>query len=263
LRASATQEDLKTVKSRWSLSLGRILGFPVDVHISLIAMLALLLAFGGRGFGIAGLILAGLTFASVLLHELGHSVIARRRGVPILGISLYPFGGVAKMAGMPRGPRDEIAIAIAGPIVSIALAVGFYGLAQLGDPATGTAAALGYLSRINAMLGVFNLLPALPMDGGRVFRAWLALRRPFLDATLKATRLSRALAWGMIVLAMFTNLWLAFIGTFVLLAASREERLARSGAARYGMSVDPAQGPIVQEDPWGNVTVTMPPRPRG
>ncbi len=218
----------------WSIPLGRVLGFPVDVHVSLLILLGLMLALGGDGFGLAGLILAALTFASVLLHELGHSVVARGLGVPILGISLFPFGGMAKMAGMPRGPRDEIAIAIAGPIVSLVLAAGFYVTAGLFPVGGGAAAALGYLARINGMLGLFNLLPALPMDGGRVFRAWLALKRPFLQATLTATRLSRFIAWGMIVTALFTNIWLALIGTFVLFAASREEWMARSGQANYG-----------------------------
>lgn len=221
-------------RKSWSIPLGRVLGFPIDVHVSLLIMLGLMLALGGEGFGFAGLILATFTFASVLLHELGHSVVARGLGVPILGISLFPFGGVAKMAGMPRGPRDEMAIAIAGPVVSLLLAATFYVGAGLFPANAGIAAALGYLAHINGMLGLFNLLPALPMDGGRVFRAWLALRRPFLQATLTATRLSRFLAWGMIGLSFFTNLWLAMIGAFVLFAASREEWLARSGHANYG-----------------------------
>lgn len=217
----------------WSIPLGRVLGFPIDVHLSLLLLLGLMLAFGGEGFGLAGLILAALTFASVLLHELGHSVVARGLGVPILGISLFPFGGMAKMAGMPRGPRDEMAIAIAGPVVSLLLAAGFAVGAAILPASAGAAAALGYLAHINVMLGAFNLLPALPMDGGRVYRAWLALRMPFLPATLKAIRLSRWIAWSMMALALFTNLWLALIATFVLFAANREEWLARSGYGHY------------------------------
>ena len=247
-------------RSRWSIPLGRVLGFPVDVHASLLIFLAALLLFGGDGFGLAGLLLSGLVFASVLVHELGHSVVARSLGVPILGISLFPFGGVAKMAGMPRGPRDEIAIALAGPVVSLSLAGTFLVLAGLLPGGFSTLA--GWLARINGMLGLFNLLPALPMDGGRVLRAWLARRQGFVPATLRAVKVSRVLAWGLVGGGLLAgHFWLGLIGFFVLLAAGREETRARAGVGHYGprqVRQDGGGGTYtVTRDPLGRVVVTI------
>jgi Zn-dependent protease len=250
-----------TTRRSWSLSLGRVLGFPVDVHFTLLLFLGGLLLFGGESFGLGGLILALLLFASVLMHELGHSVVARWLGVPILGISLYPFGGMAKMAGMPRGPRGEIAIAIAGPLVSLALAGIFALLSGLFPGAVG--GVLGFLARINGMLGLFNLLPALPMDGGRVLRAWLAIRRGFVPATIQAVRVSKILAWGMIGLSVFASVWLALIGLFVLTVAAREEQMARAGLGHYGGSEsDPATAfrrHRVTRDPFERVVINVDP----
>jgi len=249
-----------TARSRWSLSLGKVFGFPVDVHVSLVVLLGGLLLFGGEGFGLAGLLLAIAAFASVLLHEVGHAVVARALGVPILGISLFPFGGVAKMAGMPRGPRDEIAIAIAGPLVSLSLAGGLLILSGLAPGGLGVL--LGYLARINGMLGLFNLLPALPMDGGRVLRAWLAQRRGFVPATLTAVRVSRAVAWGMMGVGLVSaSIWLGLIGLFVLMAAGREEAMARSGLGHYRAPQMRPDGSsyTVSRDPLGNVIVSIEP----
>lgn len=254
---------MKQKPRSWSLPLGRVLGFPIDAHFSLVVFLGLLLFLGGDSFGLAGLLLASLTLASVVAHELGHSVVARRLGVPILGISLYPFGGMAKMAGMPRGPRDELWIAVAGPAVSLALA-GAFGLAS--QLAVGTLQPVfGFLMRINAMLGLFNLIPALPMDGGRVYRAWSATRHGFLGGTLRATRLSRVLAWGMILLGVFSSPWLVVIGGFVLFVGRREELMARMGVGYRGPDIVwtasglPSQGYRIERDLDGKVLLTVEP----
>ena len=251
------------MRSRWSLSLGRVFGFPVDVHLSLLLLLGGLLVFGGDGFGLAGLLLAVAAFSSVLVHEIGHALVARALGVPILGISLFPFGGIAKMPGPPRGPRDELAIAIAGPIVSLTLAGGLFLLSGLVPGTVG--ALLFHLARINGMLGVFNLLPALPMDGGRVLRAWLARRGGFLPATLRAVRVSRIVAWGMVGVGLVSaNLWLGVIGLFVLMAAGREEAMVRAGLGHYRApraesTAYPAGSYTVSRDPLGNVIVSIEP----
>lgn len=166
--------------------LGKILGFPVEIRFS---FLLLLLFVYLQGNGLFGLLLLGVVFGSVLLHELGHAVIARRRGFPIVAIELHFFGGAARMGRPPSAPRDEIAIAAAGPLVSFALAgLGLGGYAIFSSPA------LAYFGYINLILGAFNLLPALPMDGGRILRAALATRKGRLVATEIAVKVAKVCA---------------------------------------------------------------------
>ena len=133
--------------------------------------------------------ISSLLFASILAHELGHSVVARARGVPIAGIDLHLFGGVAKMAAPPRSPSDEIAIALAGPAVSLLI-----GGAAIALNAALPQSLLVWLGGANLMLGLFNLLPALPLDGGRVLRAMLAKRRGLFGGTRVAVTVSRVIA---------------------------------------------------------------------
>ena len=215
---------------RTSLSLGRILGFPVDVHFTLLILLAVVLLFGG---GVAGVALVALTFASVLAHELGHSVVARRLRVPIAGITLYPFGGVARMSAMPRGPTDEILIAAAGPAVSLALAGGF----ALPWLVTGLPL-FGELATVNAILGLFNLLPALPMDGGRIFRAALEGRMGHLGATRLAATVARWLAAAMGVVGLFTSPMLVLVALVVWFMAGAERRMAEADAVAGALDPD-------------------------
>ena len=141
-----------------------------------------------------------MTAASVLVHELGHALVARRLGVPTASIELHFFGGAAQITGMPKRPRDEIAIAAAGPAVSFALAGLGHGLAAV----TGLPL-LSLLGWVNLALGAFNLLPVFPSDGGRILRAWLARRRGLVGATELALKVARVacialgvagLAWG-------------------------------------------------------------------
>ena len=215
---------------RTSLSLGRILGFPVDVHFTLLILLAVVLLFGG---GVAGVALVALTFASVLAHELGHSVVARRLKVPIAGITLYPFGGVARMSAMPRGPGDEILIAAAGPAVSLALA-GIFALPWL---LTGLPL-FGQLAMVNGILGLFNLLPALPMDGGRIFRAALEGRLGHLGATRLATTVARWIAAAMGVVGLFTSPMLVLVALVVWFMAGAERRMAEADAVTHALDPD-------------------------
>lgn len=200
-----------------SLHLGRLFGIPVRVHWSLLVFL-LFVAIAERS--LAGVLSMVLVFGSVVVHELAHALVARGRGLPIGDISLYPFGGVAKLLSPPKTSRDEIVVAVAGPAASLALAFSFLALSPLG-------AVAATLARVNLMLGVFNLLPALPMDGGRVLRALLARRLGFYGATRRAARLSRWIAFGLMGAAFFTSAWLAFLGLLVLVLASAEEASAR------------------------------------
>jgi Zn-dependent protease len=175
---------------RWRIV--TIAGFPIEVNLTFLILLGLV--FLTRG-GLMGIFLTLLVFASILVHELGHAIVARRLGVRIAGIEMQFFGGMAKMVTPPRSARDEILIALAGPAVSLSLAlIGiFVGLM------TGWSL-VNYLGVTNLILGVFNLLPALPMDGGRVYRAFRAQRIGVVAATRKAVTLSKYIAIGLAIL---------------------------------------------------------------
>jgi Zn-dependent protease len=216
-----------------SFKLFSVLGFRVGAHWTL--PIALVIAAVTHG-GAAGVALAALLFASILAHELGHAVVARRLRVPIAGIDLHMFGGVAKMQAPPRSPNDEIAISIAGPIVSLALA-GFFLLLRGAAPVFASSTVVLWLASANLALGVFNLLPALPLDGGRVFRALLAKRKGLVRGTELAVTVSRVLAVALGVLGALTNPWLIAIAVLVwsmgsaeLRAVTRHDAMLRMGA---------------------------------
>jgi Zn-dependent protease len=222
-----------------SFKLFRVAGFPVSAHWSLFIALGLMAwSFGSW----SGLVMAVLLFGSILLHELGHSLVARRRRIAIEGIELHLFGGVAKMTAPPRSPKDEIAIAIAGPLVSLALAGAFLGGAFALGPAAPTW--LGWIGGVNLLLGVFNLLPALPMDGGRVFRAMLARRQGLSKGTRTAVKVSKLLAVVLAVLGFAYNPWLIALAVLLWSMGSAELRQVRAHEAlkRHGYGAD--------FDPW-------------
>lgn len=185
----------------------------------------LTLQFGAWGFA-AGLLL----FASVLAHELGHALVARRHGVEVVSIHLHMLGGVALMNDMPREPRHEVAIAAAGPVVSFALAAAF----GFGAWATGASLAglggrwidlLAYIGALNLGMALFNLLPALPMDGGRILRALWAERRGWLRATRASAKISRAFAVLFVAAGLGFGAWsLALIGVLLFFLSHGEER---------------------------------------
>jgi Zn-dependent protease len=201
-----------------SLKLMTLFGIPIGAHWSLLLAVVLMgVAHGGP----SGALLSLLVFTSVLLHELGHALVAQRRRVPIAGIDLHFFGGVAKMMAPPRSPRDEIAIAIAGPVVSLLLGVGLAALAVvLGRDAP---AFLPWIAGVNMTLAVFNMLPALPMDGGRVFRAVLAKRHGLVEGTRRAVNVGRVIAVGLGVLALFTSPWMIALAVLVWSLGSAEK----------------------------------------
>ncbi|MFN2184055.1 MAG: site-2 protease family protein, partial [Anaerolineae bacterium] len=222
---------------RGSIGLGRIIGIPIRLHASwfLIALLITWsLAVGyfpqanpgwsSLTYWLVSASAALLFFASVLLHELGHSVLALREGVPVKSITLFIFGGVAEIGREPPTAGAEFRIAIAGPLTSLGLAAIFGGLgALLADYAT-VAAPLAYLGWINLLLAAFNMIPGFPLDGGRVLRAILwQLNGSLVTSTRWASRAGQAISFGFIGLGAlqffagaFTNgLWLAFIGWYL------------------------------------------------
>ncbi|HVC14649.1 MAG TPA: site-2 protease family protein [Acidimicrobiales bacterium] len=227
-----------------SLRIGRILGIPLQVHWSFLLLLGLVVAAewptGAAAIG-GGLAWVVALFACVIAHELAHCLLARRRGGTVLGILLLPIGGVSRMEHLPSSSGDEAAVAAAGPATSLLiggmfLTVGAILGAAIWPPTLVAGSWWARLGWLNLLLGAFNLLPALPMDGGRVLRAALARRLPRLAATRVASSVARVLALGLLVAGIFYDFWLVLIGIFVLLGASREEAMARAEerAARRG-----------------------------
>jgi Zn-dependent protease len=191
-----------------------------------------------------GLASALLLFASIVAHEFGHALTARRCGVEVEGIDLWLLGGVAKMHGEAHRPQDELRYALAGPAVTLVIALVFWALA-LFLPDTMPAALLAlvdYQAFVNTAILVFNLLPAFPLDGGRVMRAFLWRRGGELtEATATAARLGRGFGWFFVVVGVFNafageagGLWLVMIGFFVLMAAQAEGRQVALTAAFAG-----------------------------
>lgn len=238
-----------------SIYLGRIRGIRVGIHWSLLVIFGLLVAgLGGSqlphsapghtsaSYWLAAFVAAAVFYACLLAHELAHALVARHRNIEVEGIVLWLLGGVSKLKGEAADPDSEQRIAVAGPATSVALAIGFFVLSRLfgaGHPASLAAAVFGWLGWVNGLLAVFNLLPAFPLDGGRVFRS--ILWRHSGDkraATATAARTGSAFGYGMIAfgtVAFFatslglSGLWLALIGWF-LVSASRSEA-ATSGLA--------------------------------
>ena len=229
-----------------SIRVGRLAGIPIGFQPLWLAIVALIAWSLGAAYypdqapGIApvaayalGLLSALLLFASILLHELGHSLVARRHGVEIEEIDLWLLGGVARMSGQPKEAGDELRFAIAGPAVTLAIVLVFGAIAAALPASTPDAiqALVDYQLFVNGAILAFNLLPAFPLDGGRVARAAIWMRTGDLTrATALAARIGRGFGYLMIGLGVFGalagaigGLWLALIGVFVIAAAKAEE----------------------------------------
>jgi Zn-dependent protease len=259
-----------------SWTIGKFFQIPVRLHWSMLLLPLLtfnLMEVGGLLNAVAWVGLVVLIFGSVLLHEIGHALTARRYGIQTKDIILTPIGGMARITSLPTNPRHEIAIAIAGPLVSLALAgIGFaalFAIALLPFDSELVFNVFTYMGSINLMLGVFNLVPALPMDGGRVLRGFLALKYDFLKATQIAAKVGRTLAilGGILGLFMFQSWSLALISLFVYISAGTEVRMAQfrefqktMGGAGFGPSGDNPFGP---GPPHQGAGPSSPPPPGG
>ena len=200
---------------------------------------------------ILGLLAALGLFAGVVLHELGHSLVAMRFGFPIDSITLWLFGGIAQLTEMPEDWKQELYIAIAGPLVSIVLGVGSFlafSLVPTGGGVTvvSTKFLLGYLALMNLALAAFNLLPGFPMDGGRVLRALLGRTRTFARATQIAAEVGKAFAilLGLFGLLAVFNPFLIAIAFFIYIGASSEAQQTMMKAAFEGMAVRDIMTPV-------------------
>jgi Zn-dependent protease/predicted transcriptional regulator len=241
---------------KWSWPIGRVRDIELRVHATFLFLLAWLAIVyyregGTAAAAIGGVIFTLALFGSVVLHELGHALVARRFGVPTRDITLLPIGGVARLEYIPDKPKQELAIALAGPAVTLAIAVVLGGLLLIaGVPlissaATGRAGSsvsasmfLVQLMWVNVSLLVFNLLPAFPMDGGRVLRAALALRGDYARATETASRVGRAFALLFGIIGLMYNPILVLIALFVWLGAAAEAGASQEHVALAGVSVE-------------------------
>jgi Zn-dependent protease len=209
-----------------SWRLGRMFGFPVEINLSFLLLLAV--AFFAYG-GLAGVFVICLLFGSVVLHELGHALVARRLGVHVSGIELSFFGGAAKMVQMPRSADHEIAIAAAGPAVSLVLAGAGFGLGVATHVEL-----FSWIGLINVILAGFNLIPALPMDGGRILRALLTRRMDFVRATDVSVTISRVAAIAFVLVGLATSSFmLVVLAPLLWMMGTRERMLARAMANDY------------------------------
>lgn len=242
-----------------SFKLGRVAGIDVGANWSWLLVVALILwvlasgVFPESNPGLSessylamAAVAAALFFTSLLLHELGHAIQARREGMELGGVTLWVFGGVAKFKGSFPSARAEFRIAIAGPLVSLAIGLLFIGTAVLVPLPAAADAVVFWVGQINLLLLAFNMLPALPLDGGRVLRSALwARKRDFGAATRTAAGLGRVfgqilIGWGLLVAILggqIGGLWLVFIGWFLLIAAEAEASAAGAKAALAGIHV--------------------------
>src|SRR5208337_2564787 len=233
----------------WSWRIGRIAGIDVYVHptfLLLVAWVAMthFLAHGDWTEALSGVIFILALFGIVVLHELGHALTARHYGIRTRDITLLPIGGVARLERMPEDPWQELVVALAGPAVNVVLAAGIYfalalgrGVESLDESVRVGGGLLDQLFWVNVSLVAFNVLPAFPMDGGRVLRALLAMRLDYVRATQVAASIGQGMAVLFAFLGLFFNPFLIFIGLFVWLGAAQEARMVQMRSALAGIPV--------------------------
>ena len=237
---------------KWSWKIGKLAGIDLRIHVTFL----LLLGWVGvsnwtsgksvdAAFTAVGFILA--LFGCVVLHELGHSLAARRYGIATRDITLLPIGGVASLERMPEKPSQELWVALAGPAVNVVIAAllfGWLSITQEWAPLSQMSVATGpFLERLliaNVSLVVFNLIPAFPMDGGRVLRAVLASRMEYVRATRIAAGVGQGLALVFGFIGLFSNPMLVFIALFVWIGASQEASATQMKSAMSGTPVQAA-----------------------
>jgi stage IV sporulation protein FB len=242
----------------WSLKLMTVRGIEIKVHLSFVLILlwgAYIGSenFGGREGALFGLLLITLLFVCVVLHELGHSFEAMRFGVTVHDITLWPIGGIARLASLPEKPSQELRIALAGPAVNFIIVAVLWAVVEVGlglhvlddlpkivsllEKISGEGLLI-YLGLANLVLGLFNLIPAFPMDGGRVLRSLLAMRLEFARATRIAVFIGQGVAIAMGLLGLFyQHLSLLLVGAFVFWGAGQEGQFVSVRSRLRGVRV--------------------------
>jgi Zn-dependent protease/CBS domain-containing protein len=220
----------------WSVNIGSIAGTAIRIHVTFLLFLIWIFAAGWASGGVEdalnSLIFMVLLFACVLAHEFGHIFTARAFGVATPDVTLLPIGGVARLERIPEKPSEEFLVAIAGPLVNVVIAIVLIAVTPTHLSAEHFAAMespkvsmIDRLAEVNLFLAVFNMIPAFPMDGGRVLRALLAIRLGHVRATEIAAMIGQWCAFGLGFLGLFYNPLLIFIAIFVYLAAASEAQV--------------------------------------
>ncbi|MCK5880258.1 MAG: site-2 protease family protein [Sinobacterium sp.] len=225
---------------KWAFKLARIAGIDVYIHYTFFLLVAW---FAWRGYGESGLLIDAINgvificalFTCVVLHEFGHALTGRKFGVRTSHITLLPFGGIASMEAIPKQPKQEILISLAGPAVNVAIAGIIYVYLQLvpaqisqEQMSQGDWPFLVQLLYVNLFLAVFNLIPAFPMDGGRVLRGLLAIKLEYSTATLWASRVGKFFAAAFVAYGVASgNTMLIIIGVFIFMGATSENRVVQ------------------------------------
>ena len=210
---------------KWSVTIGRIAGIPIKIHVTLFVVIVALGMFYGRNGDVVTSMLAvvlvtALVFGSVLVHELGHAWMARRCSVGTREIVLLPIGGAAILEDVETTPKQDFLIAVAGPATSLLLAFTAWAISKLSS-----GNALEQFATLNLILGIGNLIPAFPLDGGRILRAGLTRWMGRVRATTAAAKVARFIAVALVVTAFWEgDIWMGIIGVFIYAAATIEER---------------------------------------
>jgi Zn-dependent protease len=229
---------------KWSFTIARIAGIPIKIHATfflILVFVAIVHAGEGGGGILLGLVFILALFACVVLHELGHSLVAMHYGIRVRDITLLPIGGVAALERMPEHPQQEFLVAVAGPAVNLVIAgILYVGLSSVGalEPMGELSVTKGSLVErlmvVNVFLAAFNMLPAFPMDGGRMLRALMAHRMDYERATRLAARIGQGMALVFGLLGLLFNPFLIFIALFVYIGAEQEAAMVTMRAAFQG-----------------------------
>lgn len=237
---------------KWSWKLGEVSGIGVYVHATFLLLLGWVAIVHWMDGGTLGATLSGMAFilalfTCVVLHEFGHALAARKYGIKTRDITLLPIGGVARLERMPDKPVQELWVALAGPAVNVAIAavlLVWLGFTAALDPLATLGIASGSFAErllvVNISLVLFNMIPAFPMDGGRVLRALLAMKMEYTRATQMAAGIGQGLALVFGFLGLFTNPLLLFIALFVWIGAAQEASMTQMKSALAGIPVSRA-----------------------
>ena len=234
---------------RWQWKLGTFAGIDVFVHATFLLLIGWIgyshwLQYGTLAKVAEGILFILVLFLCVVLHEYGHALTARRYGIKTRDITLYPIGGVARLERMPDKPIEELWVALMGPAVNVVIAAVLFvylslsqGLVPMTDLTVASGSFLARVMAVNVSLVLFNLIPAFPMDGGRVLRALLAMRMDYVRATQIAANVGQGLAFLFGLVGLFNNPFLLFIAFFVWIGASQEASMVQMRNSISGIPV--------------------------